>query len=75
MILYGTEVADDFLARYTALTGRTVDPWHDLFETVIFLPSWAPTILRQVRGRVPVDADAIHRRVDAHLPTLLARLA
>jgi aminoglycoside phosphotransferase (APT) family kinase protein len=75
VILYGTDVADDFLARYTALTGRTVDPWHDLFETVIFLPTWAPTILRQVGARIPVDTDDIHRRVDAHLPTLLHRLS
>jgi len=72
--LYGTEVADDFLARYTALTGRTVDPWHDVFEVAIFLPTWAPTLLRQVGARIPVDADAIHRRVDEHLAAVLARL-
>jgi aminoglycoside phosphotransferase (APT) family kinase protein len=71
VILYGTEVADDFLRRYEARTGRGIDPAWDLFETVVFLPSWAPTILRQVGRRLPVDADAIHRRVDAHLPTLL----
>jgi Ser/Thr protein kinase RdoA (MazF antagonist) len=75
VILYGTEAADDFLRRYEAETGgRTVDPWWDLRETVVFLPSWAPTILRQVGRRLAVDADAIHRRVDAHLPTLLRRL-
>jgi aminoglycoside phosphotransferase (APT) family kinase protein len=75
VILYGTEVADDFLRRYEqASGGRTVDPWWDLRETVIFLPTWAPGIARQVGPRLAVDADAIHRRVDAHLPRLLARL-
>ena len=64
-ILYGADVADDFLRRY----GRPVDPWWDLLETVIFLPSWGPTITRQVGNRLgaPVDVDAIHRRVDEHL--------
>jgi aminoglycoside phosphotransferase (APT) family kinase protein len=71
VILYGTEVADGFLQRYTARTGRGVDPAWDLFETVVFLPTWAPTILRQVGRRLAVDAGAIHRRVDEHLATLL----
>ncbi len=76
VILYGTEVADDFLRRYERESGgRAVDPWWDLRETVVFLPSWSSTIVRQVGSRIPVDADAIHRRVDAHLPTLLRRLA
>ena len=59
------DVADDFTRRYA----RPVDPWWDLWETVIFLPSWAGTIARQVGTRLgrPVDADAIHRRVDEHL--------
>lgn len=75
MILFGTDVAGDFLRRYEALTGgRTVDPWWDLHETLIFLPTWASTILRQVRGRRPVDVDEIHRHVDAHLPAVLRRL-
>lgn len=73
VILYGTDAADGFLRLYEALTGRSVDPAWDLFETVVFLPTWAPTILRQVGGRIPVDADGMHRRVDAHLSTLLAR--
>jgi aminoglycoside phosphotransferase (APT) family kinase protein len=73
VILYGTEVADDFAERYERAAGRTIDPWFDLFETVVFLPSWGDTILRQVRNRIPVDVDAIHRRVDAHLPGLLER--
>jgi aminoglycoside phosphotransferase (APT) family kinase protein len=71
--LYGTAVADDFLARYTALTGRTVDPWCDVFEVAIFLPTWAPTLLRQVGGRIPIDAATIHANVDAHLASVLAR--
>ena len=71
VILYGTEVADAFLRRYEAHTGRSIDSAWDLFETVVFLPTWAPTILRQVGSRLPATADAIHRRVDAHLPTLL----
>lgn len=64
-ILYGADVADDFLRRY----GRPVDPWWDLWETVIFLPSWGATITQQVGTRLgaPVDVDAIHRRVDEHL--------
>ena len=64
-ILYGADVADDFLRRYAA----PVDPWWDLWETVIFLPSWGETITRQVGSRLgaPVDVDAIHRRVDEHL--------
>jgi aminoglycoside phosphotransferase (APT) family kinase protein len=73
VILFGTEVADDFLRRYESLTGRGIDPAWDLVETVIFLPTWAPTILRQVGARIPVSAAAIHRRVDAHLPALLRR--
>ena len=74
VILYGTEAADALLSRYVAVTGRPVDPWWDLFETVVFLPSWASTILAQVRSRIRVDVDAMHARVDAHLPTLLAKL-
>lgn len=64
-ILYGADVANDFARRY----GLPVDPWWDLFETVIFLPSWGDTITRQVGNRLgaPVDVDAIHRRVDEHL--------
>lgn len=64
-ILYGADVADDFAARY----GRPIDPWWDLWETVIFLPSWGDTITQQVGRRLgePVDVDAIHRRVDEHL--------
>ena len=74
VILYGTEAADEFLRRYREVTGREIDPWWDLFETVVFLPSWASTIERQVGRRIPFDADAMHRRVDEHLPTVLARL-
>jgi aminoglycoside phosphotransferase (APT) family kinase protein len=75
VILFGTEAADDFLRRYLALTGRPgIDPWWDLHETLIFLPTWAPTILRQVGARRAVTADEIHRRVDAHLPVVLQRL-
>jgi aminoglycoside phosphotransferase (APT) family kinase protein len=75
VILHGSEVAEDFLRRYTDVTGgRTVDPWWDLHETLIFLPTWAPTILRQVGRRRAVDTDGIHRRVDDHLPTVLRRL-
>ena len=68
-ILYGADVADDFSRRY----GREVDPWWDLWETVIFLPSWGGTITRQVGNRLgaPVDVDAIHRRVDEHLKRVL----
>jgi aminoglycoside phosphotransferase (APT) family kinase protein len=73
VILYGSAVAEDFRLRYEAAAGRTVDPWWDLVETVAFLPSWGETILRQVRGRVPVRVADIHRRVDAHLPLLLDR--
>ena len=64
-ILYGADVADDFTRRYAL----PVDPWWDLWETVIFLPSWGETITRQVGNRLgrPVDVDAIHRRVDEHL--------
>ena len=75
VILYGTEAADGFLRHYErASGGRTVDPWWDLLETVMFLPTWAPTIRRQVGSRLAFDAEAAHRRVDAHLPTVLARL-
>lgn len=74
VILYGSAVAEDFLRRYEVASGRTVDPWWDLVETVEFLPSWADTIRQQVRGRIPLDVDAMHRRVDAHLPVLLDRL-
>lgn len=73
VLLYGTDAADRFLRAYEAVTGLTVDPWWDLLETVSFLPTWADTIRRQVGSRIPFDADAMHRRVDAHLPTLLAR--
>ena len=68
-ILYGADVADDLARRY----GRPLDPWWDLWETVIFLPSWAGTIRRQVGDRlgVPVDVDAMHRRVDEHLRRVL----
>ena len=64
-ILYGADVADDFLRRY----GGPIDPWWDLWETAIFLPSWGDTITQQVGSRLgaPVDVDAIHRRVDEHL--------
>jgi aminoglycoside phosphotransferase (APT) family kinase protein len=64
-ILYGADVADDFLRRY----GGPIDPWWDLWETLIFLPSWGDTITTQVGSRLgaPVDVDAIHRRVDEHL--------
>ena len=69
VILYGSEAADDFLRRY----GGPVDPWWDLWETVIFLPSWAGTITRQVGTRLgrPVDADAMHRRIDEHVVGLV----
>ena len=71
VILYGSDVADDFLRRY----GAPIDPWWDLWETVIFLPSWAGTIRTQVGNRLPsVDVDAMHRRVDGHVAMLLAKL-
>ena len=70
-ILYGADVAEDFARRY----GRPLDPWWDLWETVIFLPSWGDTITQQVGNRLgrPVDVDAMHRRVDEHLRRQLAR--
>jgi aminoglycoside phosphotransferase (APT) family kinase protein len=74
VILFGSDVAEDFRARYEAASGRTVDPWWDLAETLVFLPSWGDTIRNQVRNRVPVDVDAMHRRVYAHLPLVLHRL-
>ena len=74
VLLYGTEAADAFLHRYEEVSGVAVDPWWDLLETVEFLPTWANTIRRQVGSRIPFDADAMHRRVDDHLPTLLRRL-
>jgi aminoglycoside phosphotransferase (APT) family kinase protein len=74
VILYGSAVADDFRRRYEAASGRSVDPWWDLAETLVFLPSWGDTIRMQVRRRIPFDVDSMHRRVDAHLPVLLDRL-
>jgi aminoglycoside phosphotransferase (APT) family kinase protein len=74
VILYGSGVAESFRHRYEAASGRAVDPWWDLAETLVFLPSWADTIRRQVRGRIPLRVADIHRRVDAHLPVLLERL-
>ena len=74
VILYGSEVAEDFRRRYESAVGRAVDPWWDLVETLVFLPSWGDTIRLQVRGRIPFAVDAMHRRVDAHLPVLLDRL-
>jgi aminoglycoside phosphotransferase (APT) family kinase protein len=74
VILYGSEWAEDLRRRYEAVAGRAVDPWWDLLETCAFLPTWAPFIPYQVGGRIPFDIDAMHRRVDAHLPLLLDRL-
>lgn len=73
-ILLGTDAAEDLRRRYEVAAGREVDPWWDLLETVAFLPTWSDTILRQVGRRRPIDADGMHRRVDAHLLTLLRRL-
>jgi hypothetical protein len=74
VILFGTDVADDFGRRYEAASGRMIDPWWDLVETLVFLPSWGDTIRMQVRTRLPFDVDAMHRRVDEHLPVVLDRL-
>jgi aminoglycoside phosphotransferase (APT) family kinase protein len=73
-ILYGADVAEDFRRRYEAASGRPLDPWWDLRETVGYLPSWAPGITDQVAGRIPFDAAAADRRVDDFLPVLLDRL-
>jgi hypothetical protein len=72
VILYGSEVAEDLARGYA---GPPLDPWWDLLETCVFLPSWGGIITRQVGNRLPsFDVDAMHRRVDDHLPVLLRRL-
>lgn len=72
-VLFSADRAERFRRAYEAEAGRTVDPWWDLAELLVYLPGWGPFIQRQA-GRYPVDFAGMHARVEEVLLGILKRL-
>ena len=62
--LYSAERAEDFLARYESVAGRTVDRRWDLVALLGHLPEADRSLERQVDGRRQIDWAGIGPRVE-----------
>jgi aminoglycoside phosphotransferase (APT) family kinase protein len=74
ILLFGLERAELFRRAYEAEAGRQCEPWWDLLRLTSYGPGWQRFIPIQVAGRIPVDVDAMTRRVEAGLAAALSRL-
>lgn len=73
-VLMGAEAAERFREMYEAESGRTVDPWWDLFELMIYDDTWPRFIPVQVAGRADVDTAGMTGRVQELIALVLRRL-
>lgn len=72
-VLFSAEWADDLLKMYESESGRSVDPWWDLCELLVYGDWWQGLIPAQVAGRVPVDVKGMTARVEAVIEAVLRR--
>jgi len=72
-VLYSAQMAERFLLAYESEAGRRVDPWWDVYELCVYNESWRSFIPVQVAGRIVVDIDGMHDRVEELLDSAIKR--
>jgi aminoglycoside phosphotransferase (APT) family kinase protein len=72
-VLYSAELAELFLAAYETESGRRIDPWWDVYELCVYNIEWRSFIPVQVAGRVDVDVEGMHDRVEKLLDSAIRR--
>jgi aminoglycoside phosphotransferase (APT) family kinase protein len=72
-VLYSSDYAKRFLDLYESAAGRTVDPWWDVHQLLVYLPGWGEFIQRQAGRLLRVDFYGMHDRVEATLADALRR--
>jgi aminoglycoside phosphotransferase (APT) family kinase protein len=70
-VLFSAGWAQEFTAAYQAESGRSIDPWWDVFEICLYSDAWPRFIPIQVGGRVPVDTTGMTDRVEELLAAAL----
>ena len=72
-VLFSVDWAERFRRAYEAEAGRRLSGWWDLHELALYSDGWQHFIPVQVGGRVPVDLEGMHDRVEELLASTLAR--
>ena len=72
-VLYSSDYAKRFLDLYESASGRTIDPWWDVHQLLVYLPGWGEFIQLQAGNRLRVDFIGMHDRVETTLADALRR--
>lgn len=72
-VLYSVDIAERFRVRYESVSGRRVDPWHDVHRIGVYNRGWPGFIPKQVAGRAPIPPRMTHR-IEQLLRVALARV-
>jgi len=73
-VLFSADRAERFRLAYEAETGRSVDPWWDLYALASYGDDWRHFIPIQVDGRAPVDPGGMTARIEEVMAATLQRL-
>jgi hypothetical protein len=73
-VLYSSAHARRFLNLYERESGRTVTPWWDIHELLVYLPGWGEFLQAQAGRRKTVDFTGMHGRVEETLAESLRRI-
>ncbi len=73
-VLYSPAHARRFLNLYERESGRTVTPWWDIHELLVYLPGWGEFLQVQAGRRKTVDFTGMHGRVEETLAESLLRV-
>lgn len=73
-VLFSADHAERLRLAYEAESGRTVDPWWDLYAITAYCDDWQRFIPVQVSGRTAVDTAGMTSRVENLLEATLRRL-
>jgi aminoglycoside phosphotransferase (APT) family kinase protein len=73
-VLYSSAYAKQFLELYESESGRTVDPWWDVHQLLVYLPGWGEFIQLQAGRLLRVDFNGMHDRVEETLVEALRRV-
>jgi aminoglycoside phosphotransferase (APT) family kinase protein len=73
-VMYDPNWAEQFRLAYEAITGRTTDPWWDIYSLASYNDSWPENISNHARGYVTVNTASMTTRVEELLDSILRRL-
>ena len=73
-VLFSPDHARRFLDLYERESGRSVSPWWDVHQLLVYLPGWGEFLQVQADGRKTVDFAGMHSRVEETLADALRRL-